>query len=277
MDWRVFGTLCLVALAVTAGCGSLTESAAETRTVTPAPVPTPSPSPDEPGGALAPGLDASGVTDAGSLARAHAEALNGTSYRWHRSWSASHRFGNATAESAERRTLTYENATTYHLQADPYETVVDGRVRSLDEYEVYAAGDVRYRAWQTDDGRTVRRNDSFHEPPNDLDLAAVAIRRYLDLENESVSRIDVGEGRHYEVVGTRTSLPRFGRLDSFRARAVVRADGLVRSLNVTLATHRNDEQIDVRENFTYRQVGTATVTEPEWVPDDANESTATGV
>jgi len=275
MGWRLLGVLGLVALAVTAGCGSLTDSAAETTTVTPAPVPTPSPSPDEPSGSLAPGLDASGVTDAGSLARAHAEALEGTSYRWHRSRAASHRFGNATAESAETRVLTYENAAVYHLRVDQYETVIEGRVQSLDDYEAYADGEARYQTWQTDDGRTVRRNASLGEPPADVDVAVVAIRRYLDLDNETVSRIDVGERRHYEVVGTRTALPRFGRLDSYRARAVVRADGFVRSLNVSLTTHRNDERIEVSENFTYSQVGNATVTEPAWVADAANASAGT--
>ncbi|SFS05334.1 hypothetical protein SAMN05216559_2838 [Halomicrobium zhouii] len=275
MGWRFFGTVGLVVLAVTAGCGSLTDSSTETTTVTPAPVPTPSPSPEEPGGSLAPGLDASGVTDAGSLARSHAEITDGTSYRMDGTRSVVHQFGNTTAESAVARRLTYENASRYHLAADPYETVIDGRIQSLDNHENYVDGDVAYRTWRTDDGRVVRKNASAGGRPAEADLVTVAIRRYLRLENETVSRIDVGEGTHYEVVGTRPTLPRYGALDSYRARAVVRSDGFVRSLNVTFTVRRNDERIDVRDNVTYRQVGTATVTEPKWVTDDVNESTRT--
>jgi|AntDeeMinimDraft_4_1070355.scaffolds.fasta_scaffold00631_15 hypothetical protein len=274
---RHFGLVCLVVLAVLAGCGTLTGSSAETTTVTPAPVPTAAPSPDNSRGVLAPGLTASGVTDTGALAHAHVEVVNGTSYRWERSRSATHRFGNATAESGETRVLTYENPSRYFLQVNPYETVIDGRVRSLSDYEAYADGDVVYRTWRTDNGRTVRERSDVDETPDGVDDAAVAIRRYLDLENQRVSRIDAGEGAHYEVVGTRTSLPRFGRLDTYRTRAVVRSDGFVRSLNVTFTVRRNDERIDVHDNFTYRQVGTATVTEPEWVVDHVNESTRTDV
>jgi len=277
MGWRFLGSVGLVVLVVTAGCGSLTDSPTETTTVTPAPVPAPSPSPEEPGGSLAPGLDASGVTDPGSLAQSHGEITDRTSYRVDRTSSVVHWFGNTTAESAVVRRLTYENASRYHLAADPYETVIDGRIQSLDDYEAYVDGDVAYRTWRTDDGRTVRENASAGERPAEADLVTVAIRRYLRLENETVSRIDVGDAPHYEVVGTRPTLPRYGALDSYRARAVVRSDGFVRSLNVTFTVRRNDERIDVRDNFTYRQVGAATVTEPEWVADDANESKRTDV
>lgn len=275
MGWRFLGTVGLVVLAVTAGCGSLTDNSVETTTVTPAPVPTPSPSPQEPGGSLAPGLDASGVTDPGSLAQSHAEITDGTSYQMERMRSVVHRFGNTTAESTEVRRLTYENASRYHLAADPYETLVDGQVRSLHDFEAYVDGDVVYRTWRTDDGRTVRENASVSERPDEADLVDVAIRRYLRLENETVSRIDVGDGTHYEVVGTRTTLPRYGDLEAYHARAVVRSDGFVRSLNVTFTVRRNDDQIDVRDDVTYRQVGNVTVTEPAWVDDDANESART--
>lgn len=275
MPLRRLGLVGLVVLALTAGCGSFTDSGTDTTTVTPAPVPTVPSSPDDTRGTLAPGLSASEVTDTGTLARAHAAAANETSYRVQRSRTVVHRFGNTTAESTETRQLTYENASTYHLKADPYETVIDGQIRSLDDYEEYAGGDAVYRTWRTDEGRTVRENATVSEHPAEVDLTAVAIRRYLRLENETVSRIDVGEGIHYEIVGTRSTLPRFGRLDSFRARAVARADGFVRSLDVTFTVRRNDERIDIRDGFTYRTVGNVTVADPDWLSEAANGSTET--
>lgn len=264
MHWRLLGFL---VLSVTAGCGSLTDSGTDTPTVTPAPVPTPSPTPDDPRGGLAPGLHASGVTDAGFLARNHEEAVQNTSYVWRSSSSASHWFGNSSVNSSELQVVTFGNATTYHREVDEYETMIDGQLEQLEEYEEYAGGDVVYRKWTTYDGRTFRRTESSNVSVEYANLAAEYIRRYLDLETETVSRIDVGDGRYYEVVGTRSSLPRFGPLDSYRARAVVRDDGFVRSLDVRFTWVRDDERVEARYNFTYRQVGNATVTEPDWVPE----------
>lgn len=267
MRWRLLG---LLALAVTAGCGSLTGSTTDTPTVTPAPVPTASPTPDEPRGGIAPGLHAAGVTNPGFLARSHVERVTGTSYVWWSSQTASHHFRNSTVNSSASQVVTFENASAYHREVDQYETLLDGQLRRLDDYEEYADGDVVYRTWRTDDGRAFRKNASANESREYAELAAVEIRRYLNLEDQRVKRAQVDGGRYYEVVGNRSMLPRFGPLDSYRARAIVRADGFVRSLDVSFSAGRDNERIDVHYNFTYRQVGDATVSEPDWV-DEARE------
>lgn len=264
MIWRA---LVVAVLAVTAGCGSFATASDPTPTVTPAPVPTASPTPDEPRGAVAPGLRATGVTDPGRLARSHVEAASGTSYVWRSSTAASHQFRNSTVDTSESQMVAAGNGSTYHRTVDQYETMLDGEVRRLDDYEEYVDGTVIYRKWSSDDGRTVRENVTTNDSGRYAPIAAQRIRRYLALDAASVSRVDVGEGAHYEVVGTRETLPRFGSLDSYRARAVVRADGFVKRLDVRFHVRRNDERIDVRYNFTYERVGETTVSEPDWIDE----------
>lgn len=269
MRWRLIG---LVVLAVTAGCSSLTGTSTESPTVTPAPVPTASPTPDDPRGGLAPGLSASGVTQVGTLARAHVDAATEESYVWRRSAVATHDFGNSSLNSSKSQVVIFENRTTYHRSVERYETIIDGRIMFLEDYEEYRSGDVAYRKWTRDSSLTIEETDPAEESPTYANIAASDVIRFLELENETVSRIAVGEERHYEVVGTRDSLPRFGPLDAYQARAVVRADGFVRSLDVRVTATPDDERIEAHYNFTYRQVGNTTVTEPEWVPENETDA-----
>jgi hypothetical protein len=48
---------------------------------------------------------------------------------------------------------------------------------------------------------------------------------------------------------------------------VIREDGFVRSLNVTYEAMDNGREIDAQYTFTYTNVGTATVTPPEWADE----------
>lgn len=266
MRWRLFG---LLVLALTAGCGSLTGSTTETESVTPAPVPTASPTPDSVAG-LAPGLSASGITDVRALARNHTQVTTRTSYVLVRTQSTTHTFGNSSVNASGSQRITYENGSRYHLSVDEYEALINGQIRRLDDYEEYRDGSVEYRKWSNDDGLTVELTEPTNGSEKYALVATSDIRRFLDIEDETVSRIDVDGGEYYEVVGTRTSLRRFGPIDSYRARAVIRADGFVRTLDVTFTETRDDERIEAHYNFTYRDVGNAEVTEPEWVPEEAS-------
>jgi hypothetical protein len=245
--------------------------------VTPAPVPTGSPPAEGTGYGLPPGLDTTGVTDVVRLARGHAAAATETTHVWERSATTTHYFGNSSANASTSEVLRFHNESTYHRHVDRYEAVIDGELRYLEDYEEYVTGTVGYRSWRTDDGRTVRRTEASDLTPGYPATVVADLRRYLALESARVSRVNASDGRYYEVVGTRSVLPRFGRLEYYRARARIRADGLVTRLDVRFNATMDGDYVRGRYNFTYRQIGTASVTEPDWVPSENGSLTGIDV
>lgn len=263
-------------MALLAGCGAIAGAGDATDTVTPAPVPTGSPPAEGAGYGLPPGLDTTGVTDVDRLARSHAAEAAETSHVWERSTATSHYFGNSSVNASTSEVVRFHNESTYHRRVDRYEAVIDDELRYLEGYEEYVTGAVAYRSWRTDDGRSVRRMKAADLTPGYPSIVTADIRRYLDLDSARVSRVNASDGRYYDVVGTRSTLPRFGPLDSYRARARIRADGLITRLEVRFNMTRRDQRIRGRYNFTYRQVGTTTVAEPGWVPPGNESRTGAG-
>lgn len=269
MRWVI---LAVGLLAVTAGCNTVGDSGTETPTVTPAPVPTHSPTPEDPRVGVAPGLSAGGITHPNYLATHHAEAATETSYVWMEFESTTRQYRNETVDTSESQVVTFEDETTYRRQIDAHEITIDGRETYVQGYEEYANGDVEYTRWVSTDGEgyTYTRDSSPDAARTYASLAAESIRKYLNVENETVERIDVGEGRHYVVVGTRSTLPEYGPVDEYRARAIVREDGFVRSLDVRYTRSRDGDPVRAHYSFTYRQVGNATVEPPDWESEAAD-------
>lgn len=265
MHWR---HLVLLLLAGTAGCNSFAGPGTETQTVTPAPVPTPPPTPEDPRVGIAPGLSADAVFDVHFLADRHEKAVRRTSYVWRESDSPYERYEGLSTNASVSQIVTVERSDTYTRVVPLKSFSENGHVRYYKEYEEFARGEVEYQKWRSKDGdgNAYRRRESVNANRTYAAIAAEAIRRYLDVDEETVTRVDVGERPHYRVVGTRDSFPVEGSVENYRARAVVREDGFVRRLNVTYTIVRFGEQIETGYSFQYTEVGNATVETPEWLP-----------
>lgn len=261
----------LVAVVVlTAGCSSFVGDDRATPTLTPADVPTEPATPDDPRNGIAPGLTAANVTHPAYLAERHTAAVAETSYVLVQRYHEDRRFGTITSELDRTQRLVVENATTYRRDVSyRIEEMVDGELRSLHGYAEYADGHHLYRSWlaSNGDGRTFRRNaDPSRQRADYATLTQGQIRQYLTLENATVARVDVptSDREHFRVTGTRTSLPTIDAIENYTARAVIREDGFVRSLDVTYDARDNGRDVAARYNVTYGDVGTATVTPPAW-------------
>ncbi|WP_225335757.1 DUF7537 family lipoprotein [Halomicrobium urmianum] len=252
MRWRAT----LVALAVLlAGCGAVFGPAESrtTETVTPAPVP--EPEARHPESAVAPGLSGQSVADADRLAQTHLDAVENRSYTWTQrrivAWPAQNRslvdLSHLLVES-ERR-YRYETRSQWsRVDAAEY---ADGRYRYS---RARGAGGVRYQR-----GSVTNATDRFGGG------AAASIRRYLAVENATVTAVRAGGERRYRVVGRADSIPTLGTVENYTVRAVVSSDGFVQTLHAAYTTADGDDRQRVSYRFRYTNVGTTTVSPPAWV------------
>lgn len=269
MNPRVVAVVVVVIL--TAGCSSFVDGEQATPTLTPAEVPTAERPADDHVG-VAPGLSTSDVTHPAFLAESHADAAGRTSYVLRQRYHEDRAFGNVTSELDRTQRIVVENATVYRRDVSyRIEEMVDGELRSLHGYSEYADGEYLYRSWVASDGGRV-----FRRSPNPdqrrTNYAAINtgdIRQYLTVESATVTRHDVptSDAQHYQVTGTRSSLPTIASVGNYTARAVIREDGFIRSLNVTYEAVDNGRDIEARYSVVYRDVGNATVTPPGWLAE----------
>lgn len=280
MESRVGIVLALLVL--TAGCNAFgATDDGDTATLTPAPVPTQSPTPANSGVDFAPGISASNVTNSGVLAGHHVAAINDSRYVWEQQYREDRRYRNVSSQVRSVQRVVVENDTVYRHTDSGHEKWIDGQVQHLSGYGEYANGDAKFTSWIGSSGedRVFRQFDDPGDASRFADLAAGPIERYLAVESATVSRIDVrgSDRQHYLVNGTNTTQRALGGfagtnrtlrahagVQNYTARAVVREDGFVRSLEVTYDVHTEDRDISVRYSFSYRKVGSATVTPPEW-------------
>lgn len=285
MRLRLLVVLGLVALA---GCSGFVEDGSETPTLSPAPVPTPPPAQGEAvetgpsSGSLEAGIATGGVTDPTSIARRHVAAINDTSYVWTERYIETRQEANHSVHTRSVQRVTVENETTsYHrtrtnqsgdryLQAAPYDHLLEGRVEYREGYEAYANGTVAFATWydfRGEDRLFERRDDPTDREAFDT-LARGPIERYLAANASTVLIID-GRGDWYEVTSSEPAVGLEPPAEDYSARAIVRADGFVRSLTVSYDRTVGDQTISVLYSFRYEDVGEASVTQPDWV-DEAN-------
>lgn len=92
------------------------------------------------------------------------------------------------------------------------------------------------------------------------------------MRDATVTRVTVDGRPYYRVTGTRDTLLRYGTVEDYRATAIVRPDGFVRSLDVFFVAYRGSGRTEVSYGFTYTGVGTATLDRPAWVATARNET-----
>ncbi|MFC7228258.1 hypothetical protein N0B31_12660 [Salinirubellus salinus] len=270
--------LTLACLLVLAGCSGLTAPAAPTpaETVTPAPVPSPPPTPPPD---LAPGLTASGVTDAGALLAAHRSHLEGTSFRTNRT--VSRTLPDGTVESRVVTRARFGADGRYHVVR-----TIDGALRerlgTVARVEQYATSERGFRRRVVDDGNatyaTVAPADGEGPQPTALLPGPTAGREVLlalSAVNATVTDRERADGEwRYRLAGT--GLRSVAALRSLTGRsdvasianlsvtAVVTESGLVRSYAVTYADRREGGLVRVRRAGRIAGVGATDVSRPDW-------------
>lgn len=269
MRLLLLGLLCVLVLI--AGCSSFAGDAGDERTLTPAPVPAqPTETPGSPDG-IAPGVSATNVTDVERLASSHVAVADNTSFHWRSSFEEGTWIDGELVDSTNRTTILRRNATrasqrTVMMQNDvgPDEAAgvrpefVTAEYATLSDHLVMIRNDPRK-------GSTFRRRAATRQRWDYSALSAEAIREQIGLNDTSVYSVEVGERPHYLINGTRNSVSPYGSVEDYRARAVVRDDGFVRSLRVDFNVTFDGDYHHVTFTSEFSEVGTATVPEPEWV------------
>jgi len=272
MNGRAVG---VALLAVLAGCSLLGGSGPATDTVTPAPVP------DQTAGTptLPPGLAGDGVTDLDALIGAHLDAVAATSYVW---TDRSHRIydGSASVRSLDRQVV-FVNGTTYYWDLDPRPIVVRWWSTPRLDDERYADGHTRYSYRTVPGGDPVYAVRRARDASRQLAwVSALSVELYLGLPDATVSTVRVDGERYFRVEASRErySLPVPGEspVYNYSVRALVAPTGLVERLNATYLTERSAFGTRVTYRYEFREVGTATLTRPDWV-DDARARAGTPV
>lgn len=264
------GLLAVVALALTAGCAGLGGGDSTTEEFTPAPVPEVSTT-DEASNRVAPGLSPGGVSDVGSLARAHREALDGTAYTWRFEEASESTRENVTYPTGQSSVLRVESDRRYLYHTDSRSDVTGDGPRFFGNYTEFADGDaryVRYNGFETQGNWTYDRRSGQDATSSFAPRATDGIRLYLDLDNPVVIRTSESAPERYRIVGHPESIRGIGPVEEADVDAVVTADGFVRSLRAEFVAP--DQQRRYRYQFEYTRVGTTTVEEPDWVDDQLN-------
>jgi hypothetical protein len=227
-----------------------------------------------------PGIGATGVTDAETLADAHADAVAGRSYRivlrqsgtedwrgrvWRGVWQQ--------AEVADPRHFRY--TVTGYARDDVAASrsgaaAADGSDDDGDElvqYTAYADGEQIFV-------RVDGRNESFYRYPVRIDengrglfeqRASAAVERYLGAPKTTVTRVD--DTRYpFRVVATGTpeAVARSANVSDYRAEASVGSDGFVSVLIVSYDRTVGNETREVTYRMEYASMDEVTVSRPGW-------------
>jgi hypothetical protein len=241
----------IVLITLLAGCGSILGTPEATETVTPAAVPEVSETPTAGEGPLPPGLTGGGVRDSAALATAHLDAVRGRSYTWR-----SQRLFGATQND---RTLRVAAPRRYS-----YRQTSPGAEANTTEF---ADGEVVYTRYYRFVER-LRRAPAPNATDQYGPMAAGAIERYLAVESATVAETLVDGDRYYRV---RASTDRYRPIDAavnYSVTALIAPDGFVRSLHATYEIDGENRTVAVEHRFRYTDIGTTTVTEPQWLRND---------
>lgn len=266
--WRALAVCTLLLLA---GCGTPSDGGSTaTDTVTPVEVPDDT--------TLAPGLTEAGVERPGTLADAHAAALDGTSYRLLANRTVSYANGTLResltldlALAADRgylvETATAGHAAPVFLGTPPANATFwsDGttylRRLSRDDTTTYNAFEPREGAgtWQYW-ARTVPFGGGTANPRDFVaDTFAAA-------ETRLAGQVDENGSTQYVVVANATTAPfdeEYVRPRNVSLRSTVTAEGLVQSLTLRYEATAGGETVTVRRTVRYR-LGNTTAPRPAW-------------
>jgi len=271
MDRRA---LAIAVVVVVAGCGAPfggggNDENRREATVTPAPAPSVTERPEQTP-SVAPGVRTVGIGDLDRLVRAHVRAARNASWVWTESYALTRRSGNATDSDRFGQTVRFVSPQRYSREAAELGIRTGQDFLFVQNYTEYADGTTAYQKWRSQSRNRIiyQHDDTPTANRSFAGFAAEPIRTYLALDEATVSRVDRGERQYYRIVGTAASVSGYESVDTYRASAVVRADGFVRSLNVTYTTATIRRQY----SFTYRTVDDLALERPEWVDTAANRT-----
>jgi hypothetical protein len=261
--------LSLLALAVVlAGCNA-PASGTPASTLTPAPVPEANASTDRlAAGELAPGVEASGVTDTTRLARAHAEVLAASGYTVDQTVVRTDLNGTLDARYVTHARFAADAGS---FDATLTQTdLVDGTrtTRTVERFgdgqQVYEAvtesNETRYRVVRRPDGRP--RSPAVFYPTNLTNEPAIA-QLFSLVETTTTDRWTENGTRYVHVQSVqRFSLPRF---QNVTLDATVAESGLVSDYRVAYDVVRDGVTIHVVVAVTYTDVGETSPERPGWL------------
>lgn len=237
------------------------------------------PDPPSRGGDLyPPGIDENGVYDAARLSRRHAQQLEQTSYRFLRTTRIASARSRAGDERVGYRRIVVNDTLRFRTESDGNLPLSEGGFGSV-HAEVFADGTDVYRRVHGED-RSVYLTGPRLRADRFQNQGAWFVSVYLATAESAVSQSSRSAQRTYLVTGRGTPEQLDGNVSNYTATAVVDADGLVRSLNVSYDRTTNGTTQLVSLAFEYRDVGNTTVTAPSWYPEArtvtgaANESPA---
>lgn len=198
-----------------------------------------------------PGVDRTGITDYQQLIAAHESQLQGRSYRITLSY---REVRDGTVTGARTQTVRVENETTYHATSTEFGRLVSP-TPSLGDGDVYANGSVEFERTATGvTSRPLRGPGSYR----------TSLSRYLGWYlsvNESQAVAASAEGPTPTVRLATDGDPYPGVTDA-TGTAIVTESGLVTHL---YRTHRRpDSQVRIVITLRVTDVGTTTVSAPEW-------------
>lgn len=261
----------LVLVVLLAGCSAPADSTPSS-TLTPVDVPeTPDRSDRLASGEFAPGVDDSGVTDPGRLARAHADVLSRSSYTVNQTLSQT--YANGTVKSKYVTDARFASApgtfTANATQTDRFDGTHTTRYveRFADGERVYErvteADETRYGIVRTGDGRP---RDPLAMYPRNLTNSQAIARLFRLVETNTTDRW-VENGTRYVRVQSRQEPPLsdLPPLQNVTIQATVAESGLVTSYRVEYDVARDDTAVHVVVAVTYDDVGETAVRPPMWL------------
>jgi hypothetical protein len=281
MRWRV---LCVVSLALLAGCGSTTflgGDATPTETVTPAPVPSATPPPTETpteAETLPEGLARSGVNNSVLLGITHKDAIRNYSYTWHQ------RYVEVVERPDGNRTLD-RTQTTWVETHDDYRhrfRTVRRFDNTTERYERERFSDDRN--WVERSGRASNRTalnwtytNGTAQPTQDqfADRAAFLLGRFLRAEHSTTALVRQDGDLRYRVVVNGSAISTHPSDENYSAVAYIDMDGIVHRFELRATLDGGSVTQHIHYVWRYEDLGETTADRPAWADRVPANRTAT--
>jgi len=212
--------------------------------------------------AFPPGVGRNGTVRVSELSAAHVDALRGVAFTMQTRYDGPPGGSSYESATASETTLYVENHSLFRYER--VETVGSGEARSV---AVYADGRREFFRYEDSDG--IREGYSAVGGQSNIPLyvgeSRSALQRFLTTTETRVERLPK-DGR-VKVYATGSPERLNANVSDYRARAVVRSNGLVSSLAVEYVNEDTGTTVTFRQEFD--AVGTTSVPEPDWYADRA--------
>jgi hypothetical protein len=262
----------LALLVLVAGCGSLAGGPEEEpdRTLTPAPVPEVTDT-ERP---LPPGIDRGGLRNLDALITTHERIAGQTSYVWTETYNRTVWTRNGTWRIERDNTIWLgENDTYRHDLIRTRQFNGSGFVYRNES--TFSSGTRAFHHDRTGRGRAFEQVPVAEKTDSFSSQAVFALRKYLTIRPTTVATVEREGSRYYRVVGRDRSVAGPALSTNYSVQALVTPEGFVRELSVQSELRTDDRYRVVTYQFTYRQVGNATVPRPAWLSPNGTVNATT--